>query len=252
MEPQSEYVFIGDAQKFFLDKKHSDCFILVQGQNHLLFWDIEYETLLNSLLSSFDFFNNWERKLVEATSRGCTLQELLEIAWPLLENPVCIGDLYNIMYAKMPRIYEGDDPYWAYMSRNGAPHPMVYEKTFFDENGNFIQELGEEAKLVQNVYDGGAPVMMNYIRQNGEIVACLSILQENPEMMDMNRQIGIILSKYIVLTSEFVSEQAAIRSSESVLCSFLEGKQTNDEYGKNSARILTERGLPSSFRLILM
>ena len=48
---------------------------------------------------------------------------------------------------------------------------MVFEKAFFDEQGNLIQELGEEAKLVQNVYDGGAPVMMNYIRQNGEIVA---------------------------------------------------------------------------------
>ena len=252
VESQYEYVYIGDAQKFFSDKKHSDCFILVQGQNHLLFWDIEYETLLNSLLSSFDFFNNWERHLVEATSRGCSLQELLEIAWPLLGNPASIGDINKKIHAHMPHVYTGDDPYWAYLACNGTPHPMVYEKTFFDENGEFIRELGEEAKLVRNVYDGGAPVMMNYVRQNGEIVACLSILQENPEMMDMDRQIGVILSKYIVLTSEFVSEQAVIRSGETVLRSFIEGKIINDEYGRESVLILTERGLPGSFRFILI
>lgn len=247
-----EYIYIGDAQKFFSDKKLSDCFILVQGKNHLLFWDIEYETLLNALLSSFDYFNNWERKLVEATSEGCTLQTILEIAWPLLENPASIGDIHNKVYAYMPKPYEGDDPYWAYAVRNGTPHPMVFEKAFFDEQGNLIQELGEEAKLVQNVYDGGAPVMMNYIRQNGEIVACLSILQENHTMLDMNRQIGKILSKYIVLTSEFVSEQALIRSGESLLRSFIEGNMIRDEYGNASVETLKERGLSNSFRFILI
>lgn len=71
-------------------------------------------------------------------------------------------------------------------------------------------------------------------------------------MLDMNRQIGKILSKYIVLTSEFVSEQALIRSGESLLRSFIEGNMIRDEYGNASVETLKERGLSNSFRFILI
>lgn len=248
----AQYVFIGEAGHYFSDNKYQSCYILVQGQNYLLFQNIEYEVLLNSLLSSFDFFNGWERHLLEAVSKGCSIRELLALAYPVLENPMLIGDYTFNHFVFYPPSYQGSDQYWSYIYDHGDPHPMVFEKNYFDTAGSYVRELSEKPQLIKNVYEGGAPVLMLDIRQDNETVSTLAILQENGEQTQLNLQLAPLLSKYLLLTEEFVSSHAVIRSGVRTFQAFLDDLLIRDSYGENSVQRLKDCGLQDMFYLLII
>ena len=248
----AQYVFIGEAGHYFSDNKYQSCYILVQGQNYLLFQNIEYEVLLNSLLSSFDFFNGWERHLLEAVSKGCSIRELLALAYPVLENPMLIGDYTFNHFVFYPPSYQGSDQYWSYIYDHGDPHPMVFEKNYFDTAGSYVRELSEKPQLIKNVYEGGAPVLMLDIRQDNETVSTLAILQENSAQTQLNLQLAPLLSKYLLLTEEFVSSHAVIRSGVRTFQAFLDGMLIRDSYGENSVQRLKDCGLQDMFYLLII
>ena len=248
----AQYVFIGDASHYFSDDKYHSCYILVQGKNYLLFQNIEYEVLLNRLLSSFDFFNRWERHLLEAVSEGCSIQELLAIAYPVLGNPLLVGDYTFNHFVFYPASYGGPDPYWSYIYEHGDPHPMVFEKNYFDTAGTYVRELSEKPQLIKNVYEGGSPVLMLDIRQDNETVSTLAILQENSALTQLNLQLAPLLSKYLLLTEEFVSSHAVIRSGVRTFQAFLDGMMIRDSYGENSVQRLKGCGLQDMFYLLII
>lgn len=47
---------------------------------------------LNRVLGIFDFYRTWEEELEKASRKGCTLTELLDLAYPIITHPILILD----------------------------------------------------------------------------------------------------------------------------------------------------------------
>lgn len=249
---RADYAYFGEAKYYFSDSHYKNVYILVCKKNYLIFWDTDYEELLNALLSSFDYFINWERRLLTASVQKYSLQNMIDIASEVIENPMMVIDLEGDAYALAQNCETVDDPYWDYMVAEHKEHVAVLNESYYTVSGDVIYDLSEKPQLVKNVYPSGKPVIMLYLKQDGEPVACLGILQHNSELTQMNLQIAGMLNHYLVFANEFVSVQAPLRSGERTLRGFLENKIKDDADGKSAIKKLQRKGFDGSWRLGLI
>ncbi|MDO5410239.1 MAG: helix-turn-helix domain-containing protein [Lachnospiraceae bacterium] len=246
--PHPEYVYFGEARYFLSDPNYKTAYIVVHRQSYLLFQNCEYENLLNELLSSFDYFTDWEGRLLEAASLQTPVQKMLDIADEVIENPLILGDMFGIFYASTAAAEIPVDPYWDFGIHNHTTHPSVSSEPFYNANdGNLIRDLSESPQMVRNVYPGSPPVLMMYLKQDQEFIACLAILQKDRTFTVMNQQLAPLLAHYFVKAAEFTSPSASIKSSEFILNEILDGKMQD----QNAIRHLEQKGLRNPWRLLL-
>lgn len=240
-EMQPEYVYFGAGSYFFTAPQYAGAYLAVNQHSILIFIDADYNALLNGLLSAFDFFNNWELTLLDAGSRHAPLKEFVDIAAPVLGNPFSIVNLDMSFRVNSDLAGHRTDPLWNRIAWEDTMvlHPAMY-KPYFNTRGEKIQDLSERPQLVRNVYDGGDPVMMLYLRQGAEVVGCMAILQENGTLTEQNFQLAPIFARFCRNAEEFVSDSGAIQSGAAMFLNLLDGR----DVGELNLRRL-ERLLPS-------
>lgn len=230
-----QYLYFCNAETFFSSRQYAGSYLAVNRHSTMLFVNSDYNTLLNRILSAFEFFTNLEGRLLEAASAGAPLKTFLEIMEPVLENPFLIANLDSSY--RLTTDYTGHrvDPLWGKTrSGNMRNHPSLYVP-YYDVDGNRIEELSDDPLLVKNVYEGGDPVMMLYLKKNGENVGSIAILQEHPELTAQNLQLAPILARYCIFAEEFTSASGRIQSGSSLFRNLLEGQQIGAE---NTERML--------------
>ncbi len=240
-----EYVYFGYARQFLSDPRYADAYIAVHKKSRMFFWRCDYEELLNALLSAFDYYTDWERRLLDAAARGASLQEMVHIGGEVMENPLRVGSVDGEIVADSGGEEPAGDPYWDFSIQRKILHPSILYDPFYDSEGKTVEDLTGEPQLIRNVYDKGAPVIMMYLMQDKEAVACIGILQKNPKLTQMNLQLVPVLGQYLIRSEEFVSSNGRIKSSESILKGFLVGRQQNAQ----AVRHLEHKGLKDSWRL---
>lgn len=243
-----EYLYFSHADIWFEDPKYSGAYLAAHGQSTLFFWNCDYDELLNSLLSAFDFFNSWEGRLLDAAARQAPLQELLKISGQVLSNPATIADFEGRPLAAVDAGCSFDDPYWKLATEKGIVHPAVFHDHYYDLDGNPITNLSDKPVLVRNVYPEGAPVMMLYLKQDAEQLGGFSILQNDPELTEMNRQIAPFLARYFVKAREFSLPSGAVRSSSQIFQDLLAGQ----DVGTDNLGRLKNQLPPPPWRVVLL
>lgn len=218
-----EYLYFGEGQRFFSAQQYAGAYLAVNGHSMLIFPKADFDTLLNSLLSAFDYFNAWEEQLQAAADRHAPLREIVDLAAPVFGNPLSVGSLDMRFNVGTDLAGHRVDPLWREISDGvNSVHAAQYEP-YFDTDGRPIRELSDQPKLVRNVYEGGDPVMMLYLRQGGEPVGYLSILQENSALTQMNMQLAPVFARYCLHAEELTAENGAIQSGTGILQTLLEG-----------------------------
>ena len=119
-EMQPEYLYFGMGLHFFTDEQYADKCLVVNHHSMLLFDDADYNTLLNKILSAFDFFNSWEADLLDAGTRHAPLQEFVDIAAPAFENPLAIGSLDMSFIVSSDLEGHHVDPLWESICKGTA------------------------------------------------------------------------------------------------------------------------------------
>ena len=56
-----DYVYLGKASGYFQDPRYKDALLLAYKENQILCHGTEYETLLNAVLSAFEFYSHFEQ-----------------------------------------------------------------------------------------------------------------------------------------------------------------------------------------------
>ena len=242
-----EYVYFGYAGQFLSDPRYMDACIVVNRKSQMLFWNCDYEELLNGLLSAFEYYTDWERRLLEAAAQEAPLQEFIDIGETVLENPLMVSSMDGDVFAGSASGGITGDPYWDETVQRKVIHPSILYDTYYNTKGELVADLTEEPQLIRNVYEEGSPVMMMYLKQDKEAVACMGVLQKDARITEMNRQLIPVLGRYLLRSAEFVSAEGTIKSSESILRGFLEGQPP----GERSVRHLEQRGLKGSWRFVL-
>jgi hypothetical protein len=223
-ELQPEYLYFCDAASYFTSEQYKSAFLAVNRHSTMLFMRSDYSVLLNAMLSAFEFFTHLEGRLLDAASSNAPLRTFMEIMEPVLENPFLVANLDGSFCLATETTGHKVDPLWENTSKDSlASHPAIYAP-YYDSDGKRIQELSERPQIVRNVYEGGAPVIMMYMRQNNESVGGIAILQENSALTEQNMQLAPIFARYCIRAEEFVSASGAIRSRSAVFQNLLDGK----------------------------
>lgn len=243
-----EYLYFSHADIWFEDPKYSGAYLAAHGQSTLFFWNCDYDELLNSLLSAFDYFNTWEGRLLDAAARQAPVQQLLEIGTEVLQNPATIADFENVRLATVDKYRTKEDLYWQLMSEQGIAHPAIFHDHYFDERGNPVLNLSEKPMVVQNVLPGGSPVMMMYLTQGEEPLGGFVILLEHQDLIQMNQQLAPMLARYFVKAKEFTTSTGLVRSSSQIFQDLLNGNNV----GSENLRRLSERLPNGPFRLLVL
>ncbi|MGI6011236.1 MAG: PucR family transcriptional regulator [Ruminococcus sp.] len=243
-----EYVYFGYARQFLSDPRYEDAYIVVHKKSQMLFENCDYEELLNALLSAFDYYTDWERRLLDAAAKEAPLQEIIDIGEEVLENPLMVGSVDGDIFAGSVEREKIGDPYWDETVQRKILHPSILYDPLYNADGEAVGDLTEEPQLIRNVYDKGDPVIMMYLKQDREPVACIGILQRNHELTEMNRQLAPVMGRYLIRALEFASPHGRIKSSESILKGFLEGRQPNEQ----AVRHLERKGLVGAWRFMIV
>ena len=229
MERENRYVYFLRADIILSDIRHADSFIVVNNRSTLLFHYADMNELMNRLLAAFDFFNSWESRLMEAAFSHYPLQKILDIGEEVLDNPCAAGDFTCNYLVHSNKEGQATDPYWEYSKKNRSMHPAIYTAPYRDLENHLITELSDQPTLVENVYEGGAPVLMAYMRENEQMLGCLAILQSNPGLTEMNIQLSPFLIRFLCKAGEFANPDGSLRPAEGILSDILSGIKISQE-----------------------
>lgn len=243
-----EYLYFGAGRFFITAPQYAGAVLVVNQHSMLIFKDVDYNGLLNALLSAFDFFNRWEAKLLEAESRHAPLRDFLNIAAPVFGNPMSVGNLDLSFVVISDLTGHKADPLWENMpSIITSVNPSMYEP-FFGTGGERIGDLSERPQLVRNVYSGGDPVMMLYLCLKDEVVGSLGILQEDRSLTELDFQLAPIFARHCLYARELVSGTGAVQSGASVFRNLLEGQ----DVGQLNLDLLPKLLPPPPWRLLAL
>lgn len=228
---QPEYAYFGQGSNFFTDQQYAETYLVVNHRSILLFKDADFNMLLNALLSAFDYFNSWEADLLNAGARNAPLQEFVDIASTVFENPLAVGSLDMNLIVSSDLTGHRVDPLWRSICAGTAGiNPVMYEQ-YIDEVGGKVLSLSDKPQIVRNVYEGGDPVIMLYLPQGESVAGYVSILQENSALTMQNLQLAPIFARFCLKAEELVSESGYIQSGANLFKHILEG----DDIGPDNA-----------------
>lgn len=239
-------VFFGSAESFFSDPAYHGVYLMVHRQSMLFFRGYGYEELFNALLAAFDYFNDWEDRLQEAAIRRAPIQEFVDIAAEVIQNSMVVGWGIDHLAHSEP-IESIDDPYWQYGIEHRLGHPATYRDTYLDDTGALIDDLSTEPTLVRNVYPGGDPVMMLYLKEDPEDAGIMAILQTDQTLTTMNGQLAPFLARYLCRCTEYSTPDGAARTPNAILRDVLDGI----DVGANNLQTLDRLLPPELWRLCL-
>ena len=237
-EMRPEYLYFGMGLHFFTDEQYADKCLIVNHHSMMLFDSSDYNMLLNGVLSAFDYFNNWEADLLDAGGRNAPLQEFVDIAAPVFENPLAVGSLDMGFIVSSDLSGHRVDPLWENICMGTADvNPALYEP-YLDAVGNKIEDLSEIPQLVRNVYEGGDPVVMLYLPRDEGVAGYISVLQENGRLTEQNLQLAPIFARYCLKAEELVSESGALQSGAALLQRLLNGDDIGLDNLERFAKVL--------------
>ncbi|NTU88563.1 MAG: PucR family transcriptional regulator [Actinobacteria bacterium] len=224
---EDSFVLFGKAEDFFSDPYYRGVFLVAHRHSTMLIRGYQYDELLNRLLSAFDYFNSWESRLLELAGRHASLQEIIETASEAISNPIAAGGFHGPFSTTSLDGFSAD-PYWQHVVSSGQLHPAINQDVYFNDEGKLILDLSDKPVLVQNVYRGGAPVMMLYIKNGEQNVGVLGILQENELLTSMNGQLAPRLASCLGHAAEFFFPEGSARTSQDIFSDTLRGRTVGD------------------------
>lgn len=229
---QPDFIYFGNAGQFFSAEKASDDYIIINNLGSLIFHGCNHEDLLNSILAAFDFFNSWERELLEAASLHAPLQRFADVLYKVVSNQLVICRLDGPVLA-VSGFQRMNDPVWESNVDNMFLHRDVMNNPYYTMDGIPIRHLFEP-RIVKNVYAAGNPVLMKYLSRDNESVGLFAVKQDNGELTEMNMQIASFVEDYLIEADEFTSSFSAYRSSVSVVRSLLEQQHVEPQAVSNA------------------
>ena len=248
----ADFMYLGEASDYISDKRYDQAYIIVHRENYILFFQADFEDLLNGLLAAFDFYGTWEHEMAHASAFGLSLQKILDLSHEVLYNPVTVMDLEGNIVALNSLDVPEDDLYWRYKQENGQEHPAIFSNQWFTPEGAPVRELSRTPQLVQNVQQGQPPLIMMYLFQDEEPVAVFYILIANRDLLTMDMQLAGEISKYLIFSEEFFKRNVRLRSTEKLMQEFLDCRMEHGAEGESAAEKLQKSVGDGQWRLALL
>lgn len=224
-----EYLYIAGMQEGISGSQYQNSHMILNRKSYMVFENIDLNELLNRVLMAFDFFNQWERDLLELKARNASIFEFLEISDKIFENPIALEDKHFRVYGHNNSEKYKLDPLWRSLSDGDLSDRSAVEEPLYDaDTGELIEALTTTPRLVRNLYAGGAPVIMVCIEQNKEYSGMLTILTENAHMREIDMQLAGFLAEHVEGARELF-QFGELRPRTKLLQEYLDGTLDQSE-----------------------
>lgn len=220
-----EYVYIGKAEGYFSDQEYAGACILASGKNRLICYDCDYEELLNDILAAFDFYNEWEQSLRQASVSGVPLEGILKIAAQVIRNPIMVFDPDGNLLAQSRIEQVSHWPGFGYIAAHHHMGAANLSMKFVDETGRNSADLEDFPQLLFRADSPGESAVALYLSDQDERLGfCLVATAESAEIQ-MDLQLTSFLAPHFLKASEFTGEASGLHSNVSILSQLLSGAE---------------------------
>lgn len=199
---------------------------LINGTDRIILGDQNVNLILNTLLESFEFFNNWESALWEAAARHA-IQEIVDLGTEILGNPINVSDSEGNILA-MSSIYQNEyiNAHWDEIRKTNRI-PMELLGSPLRTIGGSLSDWSEspECFLLPN----GDAIMGVNLCINGERIAAIGIPQHRKTFSPGDKDLTCVLRDVLLSFLGAASGNDAIRSGASIITDLLAGVQIDPE-----------------------
>lgn len=216
-----DYVYLGKASGYFQDPRYEDALLLAHGQNQILCHGTEYETLLNSVLSAFEFYSHFEQKLYTAAADHKPLQNILDIIGQAISCPIFIFDIDGVLLESVHEEKMPADDYMARLSKNSILGSSSIGQIIVDKNGNITHDLTNTPQHLHILGNENIGSVSMYLNQGNERVGFIMLFPTKPVDISLCLCLESALARYCADAEEFTANTSLRKSNHSIMVQLL-------------------------------
>lgn len=220
----SEYVYLEKADSYLSDEKYTGAYLIANGKSRILCFNCDYEELLNDLMAAFEYYNALEQRLWELSANHAPLQDILDIAFELVEAPMIVADLDGNILASRSTEQYSSNPEMCYFAQNKKMPPWSLCRKFKDAQGQEVHDLCDYPKRMYAEKENESAVAM-YLSQDGEPVAFFLIFEHRNSGDFFHLHMQSYLAPFFLQSGEITGANSIIRSNHSILTRLLSGEK---------------------------
>ena len=225
MQLSPDFVYVGAASHFFSDEKYAGAFIVVHGQDFLLFNVQDPDMLFNKLLNAIDFYDQWENRLETAARENAPLQTFMDLGEEVMGDFFVVCDMEtNLLAASNVKPEEIAGTSWEDFFANkrvsvaSMNTPLKEKRTPPpDPNHPVPHRLGSRSPSIHDI------ICMHLI-QDGEAIAYLAVNQTIRSATEMQFHLIPVFCRYLISAREFTSRKAVSQSAARVFSTLISGE----------------------------
>ena len=218
----SDYVYIGNAEAYFQDPSVKNALILANGKNNIFCKGSNIENLLNSILSAFETYRQFEEKMVLASEREKTVQDMLDIVKSMQTEAIQVFDINGMLLGSVNDSPASEECLIA-DGRNKKINPLVINQFTFREDGKVVHDLEDFAQILSHEKSTGEFCVARYLVQNGEKIGFLMGFPGTKLEAEKIRCLEDFICPFLSSAVEFSGKASPLQSDHSILLQLLSG-----------------------------
>ena len=216
-----DYVYLGEAGGYFQDPRYKDALLLANGQNQILCHGTEYETLLNAVLSAFEFYSHFEQKLYTAAADHKPLQDILDLIGQMISCPIYVFDIDGVLLESIHEERIPADDHMARLSKNSILGSSTIGQIIVDKSGNVSHDLTDTPQHLHVLGHNNLGSVSMYLSQGNERVGFIMLFPTNPLDISLCLCMEPALARYCADAEEFTDDTSLRKSNHSIMVQLL-------------------------------
>ncbi len=217
-----DYVYLGKASGYFQDPRYEDALLLAHGQNQILCHGTEYETLLNDVLSAFEFYSQLEHQLYTASADHKPLQDILNIIEKAVACPVFVFDIDGILLGLCHEENMPSEENMSHLTKNSLLGSASIGQVIVDSKGNISHDLTDTPQYFHILDNPNIGSVSMYLYQDNERVGFIMLFPRQKNDISFCLSIESSLAKFCADAEEFTASTSIRKSNHSIMVQLLE------------------------------
>jgi hypothetical protein len=222
----SDYVYIGYAEAYFQDPSVKNALILANGKNNIFCKGSNIENLLNSILSAFETYRKFEEKMILASERKKTVQDMLDIVKITQTEALQVFDINGMLLGSVNDSPASDKS----LSASGIQrkiNPLKMNQFTFRDDGKPVHDLEEYAQILLHEQSTGEFCVARYLVQNGEKIGFIMGFPDTKLEAEKFRCLEDFICPFLSKAVEFSGKASLLQSDHSIMLQLLSGNRVD-------------------------
>ena len=220
-----DYVYLGAAGGYYQDVRYADALLLVNGNNQIICRGADYEELLNDVLSTFEYYNIFERNMHSAAAEHAPLEVMVKEMRKIYHSPIVIFDLEGNLLAASHMARMTDSLFLKNLKEQKRMEMDTLSDTFVDEEGTISHDLSDTP---QHLFSSREKIRWGtidmYLCQEEERIGFIMMFPES----EIELMTGLCLeqqfARYCVMAEEFTGKDSVLKPNRSIFLELLAGE----------------------------